>query len=56
MVLHLNSATPVNVPEMMSKPLNRLYEYPDIQFFPNETYYVGAMYTSGYFNGILNYS
>jgi len=40
----------------MSRPIDSVFEYPTTEFLPNETYYVGAMYTTGYFGGIINYS
>ena len=53
--LNVQSTYPIDCDTIMSKPISRVFEWPTSEFLPNETYFIGAMYTSSYYGGTINY-
>ena len=54
-VLKTETTSAVGCSDLMSKPIMDVFERPTSKFLANETYYVGAMYTSSFLGGTINY-
>ena len=54
-VLNVMATRPVDCATTMSKPITDVFEWPTQEFMANETYYVGAMYETGYYGSTINY-
>ena len=54
-VLEIKTTEPVDCPAIMSKTIDDLFTWPYTKLMENEEYYVGAMYTSSFYGGTVNY-